>query len=57
MFIFEKGNGTRLRRHIPFNNQKKFLDMSKITTNKPVLQRIGKKISYRLIIKTLQKLG
>ena len=57
MLIFNKQNGTLTIGRIPFNNLKKFFDMSKITTNKPVLQRIGKKISYMFIIKTLQILG
>jgi hypothetical protein len=54
MSIFNKKNGTILARHIPFNNKKKFLDMSKITTNNPVLQRNGAKISYALTINRLQ---
>jgi hypothetical protein len=57
MCIFNKQNGTCLRRHIPFKNQKKFLDMSKITTINPDLQRIGEKISYVLTISALQLLG
>ena len=54
MPIFNKENGTILARHIPFNNQKKFLDMSKIRKTNPVLQRNGAKISYTLIIRMLQ---
>jgi hypothetical protein len=57
MCIFNKQNGTLPEGCTPFNNLKKFFDMSKITTNKPVLQRIGQKISYILIISMLQILG
>ena len=48
MFIFNKKNGTHVQSSIPFKNLKKFLDMSKITTNKTVLQRNGKKNSHAL---------
>jgi hypothetical protein len=54
MPIFNKENGTLLASDIPFNNKKKFLDMSKINTNNPVLQRNGAKSSYALIINKLQ---
>ena len=54
MSIFNKKNGTLLARCIPFKNKKKFLDMSKITTNNPVLQRNGAKNSYALTINELQ---
>ena len=53
MFIFNKENGTIPLRCIPFRKTKKFLDMSKITTNNPVLQRSGVKISFALIINEL----
>ena len=46
MCIFRKRNGTHVLSSIPFKNLKKFLDMSKITTNKTVLQRNGKKNSH-----------
>lgn len=48
MLIFNKKNGTLVQSSIPFKNFKKFLDMSKITTNKTVLQRNGKKNSHAL---------
>ena len=48
MIIFNKENGTHIACIIPFKNLKKFLDMSKITTNKTVLQRNGKKNSHAL---------
>jgi len=48
MLIFNKENGTHTHCIIPFKNLKKFLDMSKITTNKTVLQRNGKKNSHAL---------
>lgn len=48
MLIFNKKNGTHVQSSIPFKNLKKFLDMSKITTNKTVLQRNGKKNSHTL---------
>jgi hypothetical protein len=48
MLIFNKKNGTLVQSSIPFKNLKKFLDMSKITTNKTVLQRNGKKNSHAL---------
>lgn len=54
MFIFNKENGTPLLRSIPLNNKKKFLDMSKITTNNPVLQRSGEKISFVFTINELR---
>jgi len=53
MSIFNKENGTIPLRCIPFRKTKKFLDMSKITTNNPVLQRSGAKISFVLIINEL----
>jgi hypothetical protein len=46
MLIFNKENGTHPVSIIPFKKLKKFLDMSKITTNKTVLQRNGKKNSH-----------
>ena len=54
MSIFNKGNGTIPLRYIPFNQTKKFLDISKTTKNNPVLQRNGAKISYAFIINVLQ---
>lgn len=57
MCIFNKQNGTLPIGWIPFNNLKKFFDMSKITTINPVLQRNGEKSSYMLIISTLLFLG
>jgi hypothetical protein len=57
MCIFNKQNGTLPIGWIPFNNLKKFFDMSKITTINPVLQRNGEKSSYMLIINTLLFLG
>lgn len=48
MFTFNKKNGTPVQSSIPFKNLKKFIDMTKITTNKPVLQRNGKKNSHVL---------
>jgi hypothetical protein len=57
MSIFDKQKrGTQLN-GTPLKNLKKFLDMRKTTTNKPVLQRSGQKISYMLIINELKKLG
>ncbi len=53
MFIFNKENGMIPLRNIPFNNKKKFFDMSKTTTTNPVLQRNGEKISFILIINEL----
>ena len=48
MLIFNKKNGTHVQSSIPFKNLKKFIDMTKITTNKTVLQRNGKKNSHAL---------
>ena len=55
MIIFNKENGTHTACIIPFKNLKKFLDMSKITTNKTVLQRNGKKNSHALNNKLVTK--
>lgn len=61
MFIFNKKNGTHVQSSIPFKNLKKFIDMTKITTNKPVLQRNGKKNSHainnKLVTAFYQSLG
>ena len=54
MSIFNKENGMIPLRCIPFHKTKKFLDMSKTTTNNPVLQRNGAEITYMLIINELQ---
>lgn len=57
MSIFDKQKrGTPLN-GTPLKNLKKFLDMRKTTTNKPVLQRSGQKNSNILIINKLKKLG
>lgn len=53
MSIFNKENGTIPLRCTPFHKTKKFLDMSKIKENNPVLQRSGEKISFVLIINAL----
>jgi len=55
MLIFNKKNGTHVQSSIPFKNLKKFIDMTKITTNKPVLQRNGKKNSHVLNNKLVTK--
>jgi len=57
MTIFKQKNGTSLVGNIPFNNKKKFFDMTKITSLNPILQRNGVKSSYGLIDSRLQKLG
>ena len=61
MFIFNKKNGTHVQSSIPFKNLKKFIDMIKITTNKPVLQRNGEKNSHainnKLVTAFYQSLG
>ena len=48
MLIFNKKNGTHVQSSIPFKNLKKFIDMTKITTNKTILQRNGKKNSHAI---------
>ena len=55
MCIFDKQNGTLPIGCIPLNKLKKFFDMSKITTNKTVLQRNGKKNSHALNNKLVTK--
>jgi hypothetical protein len=61
MCIFNKINGANQESNTPFNNLKKFFNMSKITTFKPVLQRDGIKnshvINYQLDINFYRSLG